>query len=396
MSVRKRTWTTSKGEKKEAWLVDYVDQNGERHIQTFSRKKEADAYHSQVNVDVRQGVHSAPSKGITVAEAAQDWIAFVKLEGRERSTLAQYRQHVDRHINPRIGREKLAKLTTPRINAFRDDLLGHMSRAMAKKVLTSLKSLLRDAKRRDNVAQNVALDVSISADKRTKSKLRVGVDIPAPNEIKRIVHAATGKNRPLLLTAIFTGLRSSELRGLRWIDVDLNRAELHVRQRADRFNKIGKPKSESGNRTIPLGPLVLNTLKEWKLACPKGERGMVFPNGAGNLENHGNIIKRILCPVQIAADVTVPVKDDSGKQKRDKNGKPVVQAKYTGTHALRHFYASWCINRKKDGGLELPMKTVQQRLGHSSIIMTSDVYGHLFQRGDDGSEMAEAEKLLLA
>jgi integrase len=56
----------------------------------------------------------------------------------------------------------------------------------------------------------------------------------------------------------------------------------------------------------------------------------VFPNGAGNLENHGNIIKRILCPVQIAADVTVPVKDDSGKQKRDKNGKPIVQAKYTG------------------------------------------------------------------
>ena len=55
-----------------------------------------------------------------------------------------------------------------------------------------------------------------------------------------------------------------------------------------------------------------------------------------------------------------------------------------------------CINRKKDGGLELPIKTVQQRLGHSSIVMTSDVYGHLFPRGDDGSEMAEAEKLLLA
>src|SRR4249920_867364 len=175
MSVRKRTWTTSKGEKKEAWLVDYVDQNGERHIQTFSRKKEADEYHSQVNVDVRQGVHSAPSKGITVAEAAEDWIAFVKLEGREHSTLAQYRQHVDHHINPRIGREKLAKLTTPRINAFRDDLLAHMSRAMAKKVLTSLKSLLRDAKRRGNVAQNVAFDVSISADKRAKAKLKVGV-----------------------------------------------------------------------------------------------------------------------------------------------------------------------------------------------------------------------------
>lgn len=380
MSVRKRTWTTSRGEKKEAWLVDYCDQSDERHIQTFSRKKEADAYHATVKVDIRQGIHTPQNKSLTVAEAAEDWIAFVKLEGRERSTLAQYRQHVDHHINPRIGRERLPKLTTTRINAFRDDLLAHMSRAMAKKVLTSLKSLLRDAKRRGNVAQNVALDVSISADKRAKLKLKVGIDIPSPDEIKHIVHTATGKHRPLLLTAIFTGLRSSELRGLRWQDVDLKRGELHVRQRADRFNVIGKPKSESGDRTIPLGPLVLNTLKEWKLACPKGALGLVFPNGSGNLENHGNIVKRVLCPVQVAAGVV----NNRGN------------AKYTGTHALRHFYASWCINRKKDGGLELPMKTVQERLGHSSIVMTSDVYGHLFPRGDDGSEMADAEKLLLA
>jgi len=145
---------------------------------------------------------------------------------------------------PRIGREKLAKLTTPRINAFRNDLLANMSRA--KKVLTSLKSLLHDAKRRGNVPQNVALDVSISADKRAKKKLKVGVDIPTTDEIKRIVHAATGKKRPILLTAIFTGLRSSELRGLRWQDVDLKKGELHVRQRANRINVIGKPKSESG------------------------------------------------------------------------------------------------------------------------------------------------------
>jgi integrase len=80
----------------------------------------------------------------------------------------------------------------------------------------------------------------------------------------------------------------------------------------------------------------------------------------------------------------------------DKNGKPIVRAKYTGTHALRHFYASWCINRKTDGGLELPPKIVQERLGHSSIMMTMDVYGHLFPRNDDGGELAEAEKLLLA
>jgi integrase len=71
-------------------------------------------------------------------------------------------------------------------------------------------------------------------------------------------------------------------------------------------------------------------------------------------------------------------------------------AKYTGLHALRHFYASWCINRRQDGGLELPAKLVQTRLGHSSIVMTLDTYGHLFPRGDDGAELAAAERDLLA
>jgi integrase len=379
VAVRKREWKTSKGEVKTAWVVDYSDQSGERHIQTFARKNDATDYHASVRVNVREGTHTPHNKSITVAEAADAWLEFVRLEGRERSTLAQYEAHVKHHIVPRLGREKLAKLSTPLVNRFRDELLAHLSRAMAKKVLVSLKALLKDAKRRGTVAQNVALDVSIRADNRGKLRLKVGVDIPTAGEIKRITHAATGRARPLLLTAIFTGLRSSELRGLRWIDVDLNKGELHVRQRADRWNVIGKPKTEAGERVIPLGPLVLNTLREWKMACPKGAHGLVFPNGAGKLENHGNIVRRVLCPVQVAAGVV-----------NSKGG-----AKYSGMHAFRHFYASWCINRKKDGGLELPMKTVQQRLGHSSIVMTSDVYGHLFPSGDDGSELAAAEKLLL-
>ena len=378
MSVRKREWITRKGEAKESWVVDYVDQESVRRIRTFARKKEADAYHDTVKVDVRQGVHTPHNTSITVAEAAADWIKYVSLEGRERSTIQGYAGHVALHINPRLGREKLAKLTTPRVNAFRDDLLASsLSRVTAGKVLISLKSLLRDAKRRGNVAQNVALDVKIGPDKRRR-KLKVGVDIPTLDEVRRIIHTA-GKGRALLLTAIFTGLRSSELRGLRWEDVDLKKGELHVRQRADCFNVIGKPKSDAGTRTVPLPAPLLNALREWKLACPKGALGLVFPNGAGNIENQPNIMMRILWPAQVAAGV---VHTDG-------------EAKY-GMHALRHFYASWCINRKEDGGLGLPMKTVQTRLGHSSIVMTSDTYGHLFPSGDDGKEMTEAANALFA
>jgi hypothetical protein len=72
------------------------------------------------------------------------------------------------------------------------------------------------------------------------------------------------------------------------------------------------------------------------------------------------------------------------------------EAKYKGLHALRHFYASWCINRRVDGGLELPIKVVQARRGHASIQMTADTYGHLFPRGDDGAELAAAERTAAA
>jgi integrase len=381
MSVRKRKWITRKGEAKEAWLVDYADQSGARHIQTFTKKKDADAYHATVKVDVRQGVHTPVNQSITVAQAGKDWIAYVRGEARERSTVRSYQGHLDYHINPGLGGVKLAALTTPRVNRFRDDLLASkkVSRATANKILTSLKSLLRDARRRGNVAQNVALDVKIAATARSKRKLKVGEDIPTTDEIRRIIHAASGKARPFMITAIFTGLRASELRGLRWQDVDLKRGALHVRQRADRFNVIDKPKSQSGDRTVPLPAQVINTLREWKLACPKGDFGLVFPTGAGNIEAHSNNVTRILYPVQVKAGVV------------DARG----EAKY-GMQAFRHFYASWLINRKVDGGLELPLKIVQARLGHSSIVITSDVYGHLFPSTDDGKEMAAAADALFA
>jgi integrase len=406
LAVRKRRWRTRNGDVKEAWVVDYTDQDGDRHIETFKRKKDADARAQHIGVDVRAGIHTAAAKSVTVTEAAADWIRKVELDERERSTIAQYRQHA-RHITARIGNQKLAKLTKPRVEAFRDDLLASMSRALARKVLSSLKSLLRDAQRRGNVAQNVAADVRIGVDKRGKKKLKAGVDIPTPDEIKRLLGTVSGRLRPLLITATFTGLRASELRGLRWQDIDLQRNELHVRQRADRYNKIGKLKSASAQRTIPFGPLVRNTLREWKLEYPRpmveghdiGEphkpEHYVFPNQSGEVEHYSSLVRALQSAI-IEAGLTALATDKDGKPLMDESGNPVVAAKYSGPHALRHFYASWCINSRQDGGLELPPKVVQARLGHASIVMTLDTYGHLFPRADDGAELAAAEKALLS
>ena len=118
----------------------------------------------------------------------------------------------------------------------------------------------------------------------------------------------------------------------------------------------------------------MNALREWRLACPQHESGLAFPDNRGRPITMAPIVYHWQ-----ATQVTATIVAADGR------------AKYPGLHALRHFYASWCINRRVDGGLELPIKVVQGRLGHASIQMTADTYGHLFPRSDDGAELAAAE-----
>jgi integrase len=384
MAVNKRTWQNQDGSQGEAWVVSYRDQGGTRRTKNFDRKRDADAFHATVSVDVRRGLHVPDSQSILIAEAARLWLESAAQ--LERSTRTQYRQHVDLHIVPLLGAVKLSQLTVPMVRALEDKLAADRSPAMVRKILTSLGSILADAQERGLVAQNVVRGLRTQrrgkdAGRRRNGRLKVGVHIPTPDEIRTFI-AQLNKDtrwRPLLLTAVFTGLRASELRGLPWSNVDLKRGELHVHQRADRYNKIGRTKSDAGERTVPLTPMLINVLRAWKLACPKSDLDLVFPNNQGGVEDYSNIIKRGQRPVEVAAGIV----------------NAMGSAKYGGLHALRHFFASWCINRKADGGLELPAKMVQERMGHASITMTMAVYGHLFPRKDDSAELAAAEKALL-
>ena len=294
---------------------------------------------------------------------------------------------------------KLSQLNVPTIRNFEDQLADKgRSPTMVRYVLRSLGALLADAQERGLIVRNPVRE--IKRNRRTKKgakrdrrgrHLEIGTDIPTPDEITRIIQALERHWRPLLLTAIFTGLRASELRGLRWADVDLTERKLHVRQRADRYNKIGPPKTKASQRTVPLPPMVVNTLREWQLKCPRkdGKMWLVFPNGEGNIEWHTNIVLRGLQPTLMKAGVTVRAKDGKGRPLVDAKGKPVFEAKYTGLHALRHFYASWCAN------IGLTPKAVQTRMGHSNIAVTMDTYTKLFPEADnDFDKLADAERAL--
>ncbi len=404
MSVRKRKWVSG-GVEKEAWIADYTDQNGKRHIKTFPRKKDAEAFANKAGVEVRGHIHVADSDSVTVAEAAADWLARARRE-LERGTCDQYRQHVDLHILPFIGNMKLSRLTVPAVRSFMDKLHDEgRSPAMVKAVRTSLGSIIAEAQERGKAIRNPVREMATnkksttSSEKRRKKRLEYGVDIPTHAEINTIIAHASDRFRPLLTVAVFTGLRSSELRALRWADVDFDKRTIRVAQRADAYSDIGMPKSEAGQRTVPVGPHVINTLKEWKLRCPKGELDLVFPNTRGRLESHANLAKRGLIAPQLAAGLTKRKVKRDGLRKPvlDANGKPIMvtSAKYEGMHALRHWFASWCLNRKSDGGRELTPKLVQAYLGHSSIKLTFDTYGHLFPSQDDEAALAAAEAVLL-
>jgi integrase len=375
------------------WQAGYVDGAGERRFKMFDRKSDGEAWLIETRHDVARGVHTPGSISPTVKEAGALWIKRCAEKKLERMSIKGYEEHCELHIYPFIGVKKLSDLTVPAVNAFADQLReGGRSAAMIKKIVRSLGSIFKEARRRglSNVAPTVGLDLDLPerADPRPV--------IPTKAELQAIIAAATARAsklwRALVLVAVFCGLRASELRGLRWSDVDFEARQINVNQRADASHKIGKLKSKAAYRALRVSPLVLNALREWKLACPKGDLDLVFPNGLGKVESYANLIEHGFGPIQTAADVftLAPVLDDAGKPIINNAGETVMRevARY-GLHALRHACASLWIEQGHNP------KQIQTLMGHSSIKVTFDTYGHLFADAEADQRAAEGVELRL-
>lgn len=440
-TVRKRSWVTRKGETKTAWTADYFDQNRKRHTRQFVTRKAADAWLLRARGEVRDGTHTPDASSITVAEAAVVWLKRGEDESLERATLRGYRGCIETHIVPSIGAVKLSRLTTPRVVEFRDELLRTRTRNTAALALTVLKMIVREMQRRGLTAQNVAHPVRITAKARDRTVLAIGRDVPSKDEVRRLLAAVSPRWKPWFLTAVLTGMRASELRGLTWECVDFDRQVIEVRQRADRWGTLGRPKTAAGTRTIPMAKELADCLREWRLACPRVEQAresrrtmarrlapilgrrvdavrnalarygddaafvvrryrarakgaeimrdsagvplpaptapgrlwLVFPTNSGTVLQHANLDAQVWRPLQVDAGVVTA----EGK------------AKY-GLHKLRHFFASWAIEQQFDA------KRLQEILGHSSITMTFDRYGHWFPKPcDDQARMAAGARVLL-
>jgi integrase len=379
------------------WQASYVDGAGKRRAKLFDRKSDGEAWLVDIRHDVARGLHTPGSMSPTVKVAAALWIKRSNEKGLEATTVQSYQEHVDLHIVPFIGAKKLSDLTMPAVNEFADKLLeAGRSAAMIRRVVRSLGAIFREARRRGLAANDPTAGLDLHLPDREDPR----PTIPTKAELQAIVAGATGRWRPLILTAIFCGLRGSELRGLRWVDVDFDGRMISVAQRADAFHKIGRLKSKAGYRSIPMPSLVTNALREWRLICPKRDTGkkdgagkpvkvldLVFPTGSGNVESHSNIVQRGFDPIQIAAGISVPIPvlDKAGEPILDAAGqaKVALAAKY-GMHALRHACASLWI----ENGMNA--KRIQKLMGHSTIQMTFDTYGHLFADAEADQKAAEA------
>ena len=176
-------------------------------------------------------------------------------------------------------------------------------------------------------------------------------------------------------------MRVSELRGLAWEAVNLKAGTITVKQRADRTVYWAPPRARL-DAALAISATVVELLRRWKLECPSGS-ALVFPNWQGNIENLPNIHTRCWRPVQLAAGVVNALKDEKGRALKEEDGKPIVEPRYN-FHSLRHFHASRLI---ADGANP---KDVQIEMGHVSIAITYDLYGHLFH--DEAAEQRRSER----
>jgi len=232
----------------------------------------------RVGGEVRDGTHTPERNSLTVAEAAEIWLQRGENERLERATMRSYVLYARAHIVPLLGEVRLSQLTTPRVAAYRDELLRTRSRYVAQRALTLLKMLIREMERRGLVAHNAASPVRLATKSREKKRLVIGRDVPTKEE--------------------------------------------------------------------------------------------VLPNNRGGVMRICNLDQKVYRALQISCGI---VNDAGG-------------AKY-GLHKLRHFFASWAIEQ------QFPAKRLQEILGHSSITMTYDRYGHWFPAPqDDQARMTAGER----
>jgi integrase len=291
------------------------------------------------------GTYLDPPK-ITFEAFAMRWLEQ-DVRPKKWSTYLSYKSKVHRLFVPTLGELPLDRIGVEQLDRLRAEWLATgRAPTSVRTACTVLKRLFKMAVKWKYIARNPAADL----EKPTLG--RCPLTLLEPEQLNQLLDALQAPECDpdgyvVVLLLLFTGLRIGELIALEWDDVDLGRRQLHVR-RIWSANRITTPKTTSSLRVVDLPPRLVDLLRARQLTATDRR---LFPGKRGGYFKPKDFVKQTLDPVLRRV------------------GLPRLHL-----HALRHHYASLLIAQAVDA------KYICESMGHSSIRITFDVYGHLFAR----------------
>lgn len=171
------------------------------------------------------------------------------------STIENHQVLLKRYIEPRWGQFRLSAVRTMHVEAWLDSLvLAPSSKAKLKSILSTLYN---------HTIRYEWLTFNPISRVWTSSKRLHDKDVLTPEEFQRLAEQLSVRDRAMVLLAGSNGLRRSEMIALTWSDLDTRTMEVNVLRSCVR-NRIGKTKTESSRRPVPLHPIVLSALLNWR------------------------------------------------------------------------------------------------------------------------------------
>jgi integrase len=350
------------------WIVGFTDADGSWRTKTVSARNltEARAVREKLRVDIRAGVAPAPTKA-TLAAVAEDFFAMydglVRAGEKSPRTLENYRQRYRTHVERPLGRIQVQALRPEHVSRWlADRRAAGLSSWTIKSVYTLLSSVLDHALTRGLIAETPLKRISKTErpQARNKSEARRLSD----EECSKLIDHALPGTRALIATAVFTGLRQSELLGLVWEDVDFDGGQIRVRAQLSRA-KRSQParrvplKTNAGRRDVEALPELLALLRKHRAgAFARGQArpdSFVFATAEGGPLHHRNVSRDFSTAADRAA--------------LNREGVPRLSL-----HDLRHTF----VCRLIAAGLDVV--EVQRQAGHKNPAITLRLYAGEFER----------------
>jgi integrase len=328
---------------------------------TFPALAEAKRWRADAEAAVGKGSLRVARK-TTLRQASEAWLAAVKagvVRNRsgdlfKPSVIRSYERSLNLHVLPELGGVPVDELRRPDLQGLVDELIADgRSASTAANAIMPVRAIYRRALDRDELAVNPTTGLRVPA---IRSKRANVVD---PETAARMLSVLPSEDRVIYATTFYAGLRVGELQALRWKDLDLAGGLIRVERSWDRVEGAQDPKTRHSRRTVPMVPVLRDELLEHRLRQGRDGKGLVF----GKTEASPFVYTALLARVKrVWGDEGIP---------------------YVKPHDARHTFASLLIAAGEDP------KRIQSYLGHSTITVTFDVYGHLLP----GSEQESAKRL---